>query len=102
MAQHDFTALFAHYPSIIDQMMSTFNSHQFILRLAQQHQLLYVEALYSYRHTIYQSTPAPFMNVHRELSQGLRKYPHLIEYAGDVPSTDMFGQANRCAQWRKV
>lgn len=102
MAQHDFTALLNHYPTIIAQMQTSFTSHEFILCLAQQYQPLYVEALFSYRNTTYRGTPAPFMNVHRELSQGLRNYPHLIEYVGDVPSKDIFGQPNHCAAWRKV
>jgi hypothetical protein len=40
-------------------MPETFTSHQFILRLAQQHQALYIDALHSYR-----DTAAPFKHVH--------------------------------------
>ena len=45
MTSHNFTAIYSHYPAIIAQMPSLFTSHQFILRLAQANQPLYIEAL---------------------------------------------------------
>ena len=104
MPEHDFSALYAQYPAIIARMPETFTSHQFILALAHQHQDLYVEALYSYRHhRLQDSRPAPFMLVHRVLSQHLNAYPHLIEQVHQsVPSKDIFGQDELCAAWRKI
>lgn len=45
MSRYDFSEIEAHYPEIIEQMEPVFTSHQFILKLAQQHQVLYIEAL---------------------------------------------------------
>jgi len=47
MAEHGLSALYEAYPAIIEQMPETFDSHAFILRLAHEQQVLYVEALYS-------------------------------------------------------
>lgn len=98
---HDFAGLYAHYPDIIRQMPDTFTSHEFILRLAQQYQRLYVEALYSYRDSLHRGQPTPFRVVHGILSKRLRDHPDLVSYLGEVSSVDIFGQSNDCAQWRK-
>jgi len=103
MSIHDFAPLHEQYPAVIDQMPQEFTSHEFILRLAQQYQRLYVDALHSYRDTTRLGTPAPFMNVHRELSKGLRSFPELVTHiADDAPSTDIFDMSQSCARWRKV
>ena len=103
MAEHDFDDLYSHYPAVIAQMPDTFTSHQFILELARQNQTEYIEALYSYRHHVHRGVPAPFMMVHGVLALHLLKYPDLIEQiAHVVPSTDIFGNPNECAEWRKI
>ena len=102
MPKHDFSPLFDHYPAIIAQMPTTFTSHQFILRLAQQHQVPYIEALYSYRDSMHGKKPAPFRTVHGILSQHLNAYSELVARREDVPSVDIFGQTNECAQWKKL
>lgn len=96
MSQFDFDPIFAIYPSIIAEMPARFNSHQFILRLAQQHQATYVEALYAHRNR------NPFQAVHNVLSKRLRNHPQLVQHIGEVDSTDIFGHSNRCAEWSKV
>ncbi|MCX6033264.1 MAG: hypothetical protein NT169_28785 [Chloroflexi bacterium] len=99
---HDFSELYAQYPAVIEQMPETFTSHQFILLLAQQNQRLYVEALYSYRNSTHKGgEPSPFREVHRQLSQRLSDLPKLVTHMGEVPSVDIFGRSNDCAQWRK-
>jgi hypothetical protein len=102
MPEHDFSALFDQYPAIIAQMPKTFTSHQFILRLAQQHQVLYIEALHSYRDSMHSKKPAPFRTVHGILSKHLNAYSELLARMDDVPSVDIFGQTNECAQWEKL
>ena len=40
-----FNPLFAHYPQVIQQMHTDFSSHEFIARLAQEHQQEYIDIL---------------------------------------------------------
>ena len=102
MSKFDFSVLYSHYPEIISSMPFVFGSHQFILKLAQNHQPEYIEALYAYRTSERMDNPAPFMIVHGLLAKGLRQFPELVEYLGDIPSTDIFGQANGCSEWRRL
>lgn len=102
MAEHNFDALFENYPTLIMQMPNPFTSHDFILRLAQQHQALYIEALYSYRNLPNRQQPTPFKIVHGILAKHLNAFPQLVTYLGEVESIDIFTQENRCAQWQKV
>ena len=102
MPEHDFSPLFDHYPAIIAQMPKIFTSHQFILRLAQQHQVPYIEALHSYRDSLHRGKPAPFKAVHQALARHLHAYPEVVISVGIVPSVDIFGQASDCAQWKKL
>ena len=80
MPQYDFSPLFERYPAIISQMPDKFDSHDFILRLAQENQKLYIEALYHYRNS---SEPeASFMVVHGILARHLNEYPVLVKQIG--------------------
>lgn len=97
MALHDLQALYNHYPDIIAQMPREFSSHEFILRLAQQHQVDYVEALHSYR------SGEPFRQVHAILSAQLQRHPTLVTQIEDaVGSPNIFGEPQTCARWRKL
>jgi hypothetical protein len=102
MAKHDFTELFARYPSIIQQMPDTFTSHQFILELARREQKLYVEALYDYRDKRRSGKRAPFLIVHGILAQQLSAHPDLIRKERTVNSKDIFRQPNTSVKWKKV
>ncbi len=95
--------LFDCYPETIESLGKTFNSHGFILRLAQAHQLEYIEALYSYRNKRYRRKPAPFMVVHGLLAKRLTAYPHLIRrILPDRQSKDIFGNLDSAARWEKI
>ena len=103
MSGHDFSKLYAQYPSVISQMEQHFTSHEFILELARQNQVAYIEALYAYRRNLRGGKPAPFMMVHGILARHLSSYPRLImEVNPGVPSIDIFGQENTASLWRKV
>lgn len=103
MAEYDFSALYAKYPDLIRQMPKEFTSHKFILELARQHQVSYVEALYAYRKHLRNGRPAPFMIVHGILAQHLAAYPKLIRQIDKgAASVDIFGQDNWCSLWRQV
>jgi hypothetical protein len=102
MPEHDFKALYDQYTAVIAQMPPTFTSHLFILRLAQQNQRAYIEALYAYRDVPRSGKTAPFMIVHGILAQHLFEYPDLIEKLSPaVKSKDIFGSDNTASEWRK-
>jgi hypothetical protein len=102
MSKHDFSALYEEYPSIIAEMDDTFTSHEFILRLAHQHQKLYVEALYTYRDTQYEGKPAPFRPVHQILGRRLARHKDLVTRIGDTTSDDIFRNPQVCSEWKKL
>jgi hypothetical protein len=91
--------LYAQYQAVLDQMEDEFSTHAFILRLAQQHQATYIDALYAYR-----LTDAPFRTLHALLSRHLHAYGDrgVLEYHGQVPSHDILSGESECAMWRKV
>lgn len=86
------------YPDLIARMPDRFNSHEFILRLAYEHQRLYVKALAMYL----DAAGHPFMIVHGRLAKALARYPTLLKYIGDEPSQDIFGHASSAALWYKL
>jgi hypothetical protein len=103
MSTHDFTSLFAAYPSVIAAMPQEFTSHEFILELARREQRLYIEALYDYRNSLRSGTAVPFMIVHGVLARELDNFPALVRKAScSVASTDIFGQPDGAALWYKV
>jgi hypothetical protein len=103
MGKYDFSRLYEQYPAVISQMEQHFTSHEFILELARQNQVAYIEALYAYRRNLREGKPAPFMIVHGILARHLRGYPRLImEASPGVPSHDIFRQDNTASLWRKV
>ena len=85
------------YRDIIDQMDSEFTSHDFIEKLSQAHQDLYVQVLNEYA-----EKGQPFQSVHSVLAKRLRKHSDLFEYIGTDPSSEnIFGNYNGAAIWRK-
>jgi len=97
MTQHNFQELYDQYERIIDQMPSEFTSHEFILLLAQQNQVAYIQALNAYC-----DREDPFRVVHGLLSNYLNQYESLIKHMGNKKSDNIFGQPGDCAFWRKL
>ncbi len=102
MTEKHFHGLFGLYPEVIAQMPDAFSSHEFILKLARQHQGPYIEALNSYIHSPNDQHSTPFKIVHGILANHLHAYKHLIHYVHHEPSRDIFARRSRCAKWRKV
>jgi len=98
MMQSVFLSLFSHYAQVIQEMSNEFSSHEFIARLAQEHQREYIEALAAYR-----QRQSPFKAVHSILARHLNaSVPQLIVKTGGTIDEDIFGDRCSCATWRKV
>jgi hypothetical protein len=87
------------YSEIVDLMADdeAFDSHDFILKLAQRYQQLYVLALSEYA-----NNDQPFQSVHKEIAKRLKKRTDLVAHIGTTSSEDIFGLKNQVALWQKV
>ena len=100
MAEYDFSNLESKFPGVVDQMKHIFDSHEFLLVLAQQNQPEYINALYAYKTS---GNQAPFQVVHGLLMKKLRQHTDLVLLLrDDKPSIDIWGNSNTCAEWQKV
>lgn len=100
MAEFDFSNLELKFPGVVDQMKDTFDSHEFLLILAQQSQPEYINALYAYKVS---GNLAPFQVVHGLIMKKLRQHTDLVLLLrDDKPSIDIWGNSNECAEWQKV
>ena len=97
MSKDAFEELEKKYDEIVDMMPSRFNSHAFILKIAQKYQRLYVQAL-----IVYAKNDQPFQSVHKEIAKRLKKRDDLVKHIDDKPSKNIFGLVNNAAVWRKV
>jgi hypothetical protein len=97
MSANAFEKLEDAYPEILKLMPNEFDSHEFILKLAQKHQKLYIEALAEYV-----KDDRPFQIVHGQLAMRLLKLPNLVTRVGEHISKDIFLQDSSAAQWKKV
>jgi hypothetical protein len=97
MATAAYEALEEIYPKIVKLMDDEFDSHEFILKLAQKYQKLYIQALYEHR-----DQNRPFHRVHMAIAKRLKKYKDLVKQIDSKPSTNIFGQENKVAVWQKV
>jgi hypothetical protein len=100
---YDFTPLFECYAEIIKSMPTRFASHEFLRMLAQRQQVLYIEALFAYRHISRSGKPAPFLVVHSRLAQELLTFTQLIRQVQPaVASVDLLGQLEHSIFVEKV
>jgi len=82
---------------IVGLMPDKFDSHQFILKLGQTHQQLYVLALNEYA-----NNDQPFQTVHAVIVKKLKKRDDLVNHIDNKTSKDIFGNPNETAFWQKV
>jgi hypothetical protein len=97
MATNAYEAIEEIYPRIVKLMDDEFDSHEFILMLAQKYQKLYVQALYEHR-----DQNRPFHIVHMAIAKRLKKRGDLVQHVDNRSSKDIFGQENQVAVWHKV
>ena len=97
MSANHFEALEAVYEQVIASMDDTFDSHQFILKLDQDYQRLYVQALIEYA-----ESERPFQIAHGQIAKRLSNFPSLVTYDGETVSKDILLQKNSAAKRRKV
>ena len=98
MATKAYEALEEIYPRIVRLMPDDiFDSHDFILVLAQKYQKLYIQALYEHR-----DKTRPFHRVHMAIAKRLKKHKDLVTQVDPRRSPDIFGRENKVAVWRKV
>jgi len=102
MGKFDFSVFYPKYPDLIESMPDEFSSHRFILKLAQENQVEYVNALYAYRYSESGDEGKPFQVVHGLLAKGLRQFPDMVEYVKEISNIDIFGQSNSAAWWLKL
>lgn len=97
MSANEFESLESVYEQVIAQMPNRFDSHEFIIKLAQEHQQLYVKALAEHV-----ESEKPFQIVHSQIAMRLLKYPNLIARVGEHISRDIFLRENIATLWQKV
>jgi len=99
MASSAFEELEIKYDEIVNLMPEddNFDSHDFILKLAQKYQQLYVQALSEYA-----DNNQPFQTVHGEIVKRLKNRTDLVEHIDNRTSKNIFGLENEAAVWRRV
>ena len=84
------------YKDVIAMMNKEFNSHEFILKLAQAHQSRYIRCLYEHV-----NSPHPFKVTHGHLAQMLDDFGELIEKIDSKNSPNIFGESSDASVYRK-
>ena len=94
-----FDQLEENYPDVIEQMRDEFTSHEFIEKLSQSHQGIYVQVL-----SEYEQNGQPFQTVHSIIARRLKKnWSHLVEHIDtDNKSENIFGNDSSAAVWRRL
>jgi hypothetical protein len=94
-----FDELEKYYTEVIAQMGYVFTSHEFIEKLSQAHQELYVQLLSEYK-----DKGQPFQAVHSVIAKRLKNnWSHTVtHYDNDPESENIFGNYNAAAVWHKV
>ena len=98
MSAQAFEDLESIYPQVLEHMKQEFDSHDFILKLANEHQQLYVQALNAYA-----NNDQPFQSVHKEIAMLLYNFPELVSSTGKKRNSEnIFRKYNLAEVWWKV
>ena len=97
MSADEFKSLEAVYEKVIGLMPARFDSHEFVLKLAHEHQQLYAQALIEYA-----ESEKPFQVVNAQIAMRLLKFPNLVTRIGEHISTDMFLKETTATVWQKI
>lgn len=86
--------------SLIEQVVHTmgeeFDSHEIILKLAQDNQRIYVKALAAI------DNDRPFLVLHSQLGSQIKNVCERLGYTSEsARSKDIFGQNSKCLSWSK-
>jgi hypothetical protein len=94
----DIDKLESFFEDIIQTMEPRFTSHEFLFKLAHEHQQEYVRAL-----NLYLENNTPFKDLHHELYRRLKKLEGkvLIAQKTEYPSRNIFGIPSCVTLWRK-
>jgi hypothetical protein len=84
---------------VIEQTEEEFTSHEFIEKLSQMEQTIYVQLL-----SAYNEKGQPFQSVHSVIAKRLKNnWKHLVhDVDTDTKSENIFGNYNSAAVWHKV
>ena len=85
------------FPEIVGLMPAKFDSHQFILKLAQRYQKAYVRALNEYA-----DNNQPFQTVHALLAKKQKQHEDLVKHIDYRASKNIFRYDTEAAVWEKV
>jgi len=86
------------YPNIIEMMPGdVFNTHEFMLKLVQEYQELYVQALIEYS-----QNDQPSLLAIKQIVSGLKERDDLVAYVRSEPIENVFEEIQNFEIWRKV
>lgn len=88
-----------HFEETISAMGARFTTHEFLLRLAYDHQREYVAGLAAFA-----DGGKPFRDLHHALVKRLKKLEgkQITLRKGSYPSRDIFGTPSHSGLWRKL
>ena len=92
-----FASLEAVYEKVIALMPNKFDSNDFILKLAQEYQQLYVQALGEHV-----DSERPFQSLRNQVAMRLLKFPDHVASIGEHISRDFLQQESTVTLWQKV
>lgn len=99
-----FATLEKNIADTIQSMSATFDTHQLILKLAQENQPAYISALYE---SVETSSATPFQAVHSAIGKSLKQNSLELgiqetDTGANYSSPNIFGIPSSCSRWKKL